>query len=818
MMNKNDNKSTFDNSSIKELTRSPELVKFPTPSKPQNFLISFLKKRLFFLISILFVGLVVSAYQLSLKVNNVLSNRILNLKSQRTDFVGRTNYLHLLAKELCEVKNNSPVKLKGLWGKGGFGKSELAIQFANIHLSKYSLVWTFYCDSEQQLEQSYRDLADRLNILIPTDPPEKIRQTVHSHLENSSYDHPWLLIYDNLVNPLTDYPKKGGIILVTSQKMVLDSDSMIEILPFSKEEGRELLEQITHKNEPTASECLVNELMGVPLLISNAAYNIRAIPGYKISDYQKLFSTHLHGKEGPLWAKMDSLMRYEKSFATSWKITLQSIEKENPLAARMLFACSYLHPERIPAEWVDLWEENQTSYAEKKTILKCLQNHGVIRYEEKTHTFSIHRFFQDIIRAERNDKIEKDINDAICLLVQHARDYDYYDFSSWERGKLWHLHASELKEKWLSMLQSQSYATMSQVTHVYEGLGNWCYFNDLYPAALDAYNESLKSQKELFGELSFEMGTTHVYIGRVLIELGQYADTLHHCNSAQKNFKALRQENTPQFALSLHVIARVVFQKGEHEEALRLHQQALQIYAESGGTFNIENGICLYNIGLCFGHLGQTSESIKLFDKSLEIFQQSCGKWHPLYARSLYGKAWAIHRQKNYRLALKYFQQAHDIFISSQGRDLAYLAHCWNRIGRCKLDLHQYRQARETFKKALERGTECYGKYTRPVEHSYNGIAWSYLKAKHPQKGLKYLLKQLDVCCHVYNDAPKRMAHILENFQEGLNAAKASGAPTKVVHQAAHRAYCVSQEKLGDDHSLTRFFKNEYIQTGEEKC
>jgi hypothetical protein len=118
--------------------------------------------------------------------------KILHLKSNLPHFVGREKYLLMLRKELLYSgkKYRNSVKVQLLWGKGGSGKSELAIEFANRYLSKFSLIWSFQCNTPQHLNQGYRNLAEALGILNPQDSPEEIQLKVHAFFGKFNIETP----------------------------------------------------------------------------------------------------------------------------------------------------------------------------------------------------------------------------------------------------------------------------------------------------------------------------------------------------------------------------------------------------------------------------------------------------------------------------------------------------------------------------------------------------------------------------------------------------------------------------------------------------
>ncbi len=82
------------------------------------------------------------------------------------------------------------------------------------------------------------------------------------------------MIFDNIEKELIDYPQRGGVILFTSQKKILNPGYLLEIPSLSQDESIQLLEKITGEKRGKKMEQLVEDLQRIPLLINYAAHYI----------------------------------------------------------------------------------------------------------------------------------------------------------------------------------------------------------------------------------------------------------------------------------------------------------------------------------------------------------------------------------------------------------------------------------------------------------------------------------------------------------------------------------------------------------------
>jgi len=748
-------------------------------------------------------------------------NEIVFLKASSPDFIGRKKHLDLLYNDLIAGRKNkdfyNQIKIKVLWGKGGYGKSELAIEFANRYLSEFSLVWTISCDNQQQIDRGYRDLAEKLGLGDLQESLGSIKDKVHFYLENHSFHRPWLLIFDNVEEEFVDYPQRGGIILVTSQQKILNPEYHLEVEPFSKEESVGLLKKITQQNYEMPMEELAQDLEGIPLLINYAAHYIKSTPGCNIEEYQRLFSANFLEKEGPLWKEMDVNRRYSKSLAASWQFPLTSLQKKDPDALEWLLVCSYLYPENISEEWIEEWLAEKASLdkpllkAKSRRILQVLLSFGIIRYEEKTKTFSMHRFLQSVIRESRKDHLEKDLASALSLLSKHAKDYNFTEFVSWTRGKIWYSHACEVK-KWLlahpSLLSDPSLRSKEAV--FYEGMGDWCISNYLYKEALEDNLKVIELRRSLKGEASLEMGRAQQRAAWVLIKLSRYKEAFDFCSQAEKNLRSLQAESSLDYASVLLTKGRILDKQGAYEKALKLYEEVLRIHLEKFGEIHGEVGKVQSLMAMCLDKMGRYPEALNFIEKALEIDRKIYGKHQIFFARDLKDKARILCDSGDCVNALKFFEQSLSIFVPLRGKNHGDLVYPWEGIGWCHLQLHRYEQSRNAFHKALQNALEPYGENASVVIRIYNGIAWSYLKEKKIEESMRHFIIELQKSAKIYQDSPKMVIN-LRDFEKALKEAVQLEEVQEYTRQAAAEVCNLCRELFGKDHPCTSAFKEENL-------
>lgn len=191
-----------------------------------------------------------------------------NVAHARNDaFTGREKILTDLRADLKKKGRQA------LFGLGGVGKTQIAVEYAYRHRGEYSAVLWTYAGTEQSVRGGYGAIAVLLN-LPEKDSAEqaKVTEAVRRRLESNEG---WLLVLDNADDPAMLKPflpqQARGHILLTSrahsfQTVGILSPREVNILPPG--EAREFLLRRTGK-DPTAkspeADALAKELGYLPL-------------------------------------------------------------------------------------------------------------------------------------------------------------------------------------------------------------------------------------------------------------------------------------------------------------------------------------------------------------------------------------------------------------------------------------------------------------------------------------------------------------------------------------------------------------------------
>lgn len=367
-----------------------------------------------------------------------LKYQFTSFKPVHPDFQGRDGYIqqleHLFFSNPAQNLFLQETLLHLLYGIPGVGKTELTSAFAQRYSHRFSIIFTFHMDDQLQLQKEYEELAKKLHLHLRQGMNlQELQNLVHGSLENNPFGNPWLLIMLNVKKTLenSDYPQKGGYVLATAgQKSALRREqNQIEIKPFDRGEGEELLIKITGESKSPEMEQLIVDTEGFPFLLNQIAHYIKSVPGLTIKKYQEAFDL----KNQPLQAGISLDSNHPLALNTIWQNTLDQLEIASPLAFEWLNTSAYLYSHGIPASWVEEWlKQRATSptnvppsdmrqiLQDSYEIRRILTNHRLMQYDPERNIFILHHLLQEVLK-ERQKKTQSNEQVLLTTLRLAAR-------------------------------------------------------------------------------------------------------------------------------------------------------------------------------------------------------------------------------------------------------------------------------------------------------------------------------------------------------------------------------------------------------------
>lgn len=338
-----------------------------------------------------------------------------NLSKTNASFIGRKEKL----QEIYAFFKKGNKDILALTGGPGFGKTQIAKQYAYQFEKNYNFIW--WIDAQQDLPSQFIKLAHALNHLLPknekiipsTLSQEALIHTIHHTLrvKNISY----LLIFDNVetytqiekfIPPTYQQPRKH--VLLTSRFANIWIDK-IEIGKFDRKESIFLIKQNLPKEKERDMEKLAETLSDYPLGLTLAIGFIKTFPTATISKFIEMHMNKAlrNGENLPNLI----LDQYSHDAQATLSLSLKMIKERSPEALHSLLFMSLLNSKDIPEIYIDLWLKKNKSSLTADEAIKYVYEQSLIgvsettefkskktaQGDERVHYLSIHDFIHQLV-------------------------------------------------------------------------------------------------------------------------------------------------------------------------------------------------------------------------------------------------------------------------------------------------------------------------------------------------------------------------------------------------------------------------------------
>ncbi|CAH0054258.1 unnamed protein product [Clonostachys solani] len=343
---------------------------------------------------------------------------------------------HEVVKRQTEVErlhqllsSSSACQVAALWGLGGSGKTQIALEYAYQRLDARdcSVFWV-HADMEATFIRDYKTIARKLG-LDDTKSEENLLEAVRDKIESLES---WVLVIDNTddikvflsgqiskktTNLLRYIPQsagKSGTVLWTSRDERIDGivgpGRTIEISRMTGAEGRKLLYTKWNEKDRGAKDDtitkLLEELGWLALAISQAGAFMRRTQT-QASEYLSMLSKKKHRWKlfkASETAEVQRAPGVPNSVLGTWHISIERIQKENQLAYHILNALAYVNNQNISEKMV-------------AEFAKFHEEGAPIDYKD------FHDSRKEQIVADDNDSDEQDIE--ILTALARLKEYSF---------------------------------------------------------------------------------------------------------------------------------------------------------------------------------------------------------------------------------------------------------------------------------------------------------------------------------------------------------------------------------------------------------
>ncbi|MFD0277675.1 FxSxx-COOH system tetratricopeptide repeat protein [Kitasatospora sp. NPDC127111] len=535
------------------------------------------------------------------------------LPPRHPSFTGRQAVLEHLHRQLgAGVAAVLPTS-QTLYGLGGIGKTQLALEYAHRYRAEYDLVWWIDAEQNESVALALAGLAHRLGLPVG-DSVAEAAEAAREALGRGNPTTRWLLVFDNADEPASlrpYFPDGPGRVLVTSRNLGWTrAANALAVDVFTRRESIEHLRRRVRGLTAQDADAVAEALGDLPLAVEVAAawLDATAMP---VAVYLARLA-HALSAEGAF--------DYPRSVAATWGVSIDRLRVESPAAARLLQLCAYFAPELVARgllygnEMVEALAEFDPTVTDAFTVaaaVRALGRYSLARVDTEAGGLQVHRLVQAVVRAEMTEDerkvavhrvhriltgarpvlggIDDPANwpafDAIWphLSPSKAHDCDEADTRQllidrvrylWKRGELERARdlAHALDDEWTRKLGEDDRQTLLlrfQLANVLRSQGN-------YAEALALDEATLERQRALLGEHHPDTLVTASSLGADLRALGRFHEALDLDRETLGRFRELLGDDHPRtlaLANNLAIDHRLV---GDSEAARDLDRETLE--------------------------------------------------------------------------------------------------------------------------------------------------------------------------------------------------------------------------------------------------
>ena len=373
-----------------------------------------------------------SAASLELEVFHALSERassavpqIWNVPNRNADFTGREYVLERLHDELAG-DGTAVVLARAVYGLGGVGKTQVALEYAHRFKADYRLIWWINAEQPLEITLALAELTGQMGLPIGDNAADAA--TVALEQLRRDVTGRWLLIFDNAEEPedLASFlPTGSGHILITSRNPAWTRHAEpVELDVFSREES--LAHLIHHvpglgMSDATRVSVAVGHL---PLAIEQAAAWLAetGMPAPLYAEWVETQATSALGLNKPL--------DYAKPVVAAWNLSISRLRERSPASVRLLQILAFCSPGPISAtllysdamiDCLLAYDETLSQKLMISRVIRDISRFALVKVDQSSNSVQIHRLVQAVIRSQMTEEEQVEARHEVHKILVGAR-------------------------------------------------------------------------------------------------------------------------------------------------------------------------------------------------------------------------------------------------------------------------------------------------------------------------------------------------------------------------------------------------------------
>ena len=491
-------------------------------------------------------------------------------------FTGRKTLLESLAQKLSEQSSKKYNHRIALYGMGGIGKTQTALEYVYSHRDAYKRIYWITAVDQASLLSDYQKIAWKAGLKgLPSLKPIEVAEKVLIWLRQ---EESWLLVIDNLddIDVIVGFLPENGPqnhTLITTRNP--NSDGIpaegLEVPLLNVLDSIDLLSTLSHIEISTESETaeslqtrqIVEELGCLPLAIEQAAAYVREVAGdfsTFLDDYRR------NHKDVHQWVSQ-GYRSYPHSVATTWFMSFNIVQRNHPQAAKLFQLLSFLNPDGVLIDFLQsgikgLPKDLQPIVASRIDLAKALlelERFSLLKWNRVTKILVIHRLVQTAIRDQMSQEEEKTLSMIILSVCDEAFP------------KVWNKDARSRCRIYfgqvLMPLMNMKYVHTMKAADTMERVGVLLYRDGKYNDTVKILKHVVQIRAAFGGADNWSMLTSMHWLAETYRQQGRVTEAVKMHEDVLAKRKVILGDDHPETLASMHNPAETYRQQGRDTDA-----------------------------------------------------------------------------------------------------------------------------------------------------------------------------------------------------------------------------------------------------------
>jgi tetratricopeptide (TPR) repeat protein len=647
-------------------------------------------------------------------------------------------------KELAEMEaalapeggERPPVHEMVLYGLGGIGKTQLAVEHAWRVGDRYRAVFFVRGESAEGFQAELAGLAGADLLDLPA-RREQAEGEVAGAVLRWLRDNPgWLLIIDNAdteegARAVAEHLPRldGGQVVVTSRIAVwlagVKTRAVLRI--DSGSAARFLLERTAGArqvsgDDAVAAEELAEKLGGLPLALEQAAAYI----GYHRMTLRQYLADWEQSGTVLDWYDPRA-MRYPQALAITWQTT---IERLGPGARALLGLVAHLAADPIPVEMIAKGAEileaavalgrrkEGSELAAAVTPAGAVAELAAYSMLERGETgFSVHRLVQEVIRIRIPKEARREWAELAVRMVYAYSPAEPTDVRTWPVWNALRPHA-------LEVIGHADRAGVGEPTwKLANELGLLFFAKRLNRDAEPLLRKALDAAEGLHGAEHYSVAVGLTNLAQLLKATNRLTQAEPLMRRALAIDEATYGPEHPDVAKGLNNLAALFMATNRLADAEPLMRRALAIDEAAYGQGHPDLARDLNNLAQLLQDTNRLADAEPLMRRALAINEAAYGPEHPLVARALNNLAQLLKDTNRLADAEPLMRRALAIDEAAYGPEHPDVAGNLNNLAVLLTDTNRLTDAEPLMRRALAIDEATYGPEHPDVASNLNSLA-----------------------------------------------------------------------------------------------